>query len=135
MNRNPANSQLTGADFDRALGTGSDSILPSSGFAEAVMTAVHREATAPAPLAFPWKRALPGLIVAAAVVITAVAAAFVWFLRTLRASSVQFSTPLPDWPARFAPFAHHAVDALWVAVSVMICAACLLFCRRLISSH
>ena len=41
-----------------------DEILPSSGFTASVMDAVRREATAPAPIPFPWKRALPGLVVA-----------------------------------------------------------------------
>jgi len=40
-----------------------DEILPSSGFATSVMDAVRREATAPPPIPFPWKRALPGLVV------------------------------------------------------------------------
>jgi hypothetical protein len=40
-----------------------DEILPSSGFTISVMDAVRREATAPSPIPFPWKRALPGLVV------------------------------------------------------------------------
>jgi len=38
-----------------------DNIVPSSGFTASVMEAVTREATAPPPIPFPWKRALPGL--------------------------------------------------------------------------
>ena len=41
-----------------------DEILPSSGFAASVMQAVRREAAAPPPIPFPWKRALPGVVVA-----------------------------------------------------------------------
>ena len=41
-----------------------DEILPSSGFAVSVMDAVRREAAAPPPIPFPWKRALPGLVLA-----------------------------------------------------------------------
>lgn len=48
-------------EIDRILNR-KDQILPSSGFASAVMDAVRREATAPAPIPFPWKRALPGVI-------------------------------------------------------------------------
>lgn len=40
-----------------------DEILPSSGFTASVMDAVRREATAPPPIPFPWKRALPGVVV------------------------------------------------------------------------
>jgi hypothetical protein len=39
-----------------------DEILPSSGFEMLVMEAVHREAVTPPPLAFPWGRALPGMV-------------------------------------------------------------------------
>ncbi len=41
-----------------------DEILPSSGFAVSVMDAIQREAAAPQPIPFPWKRALPGMVVA-----------------------------------------------------------------------
>ncbi len=41
-----------------------DEILPSSGFTVSVMDAVRREAAAPPPIPFPWKRALPGLVAA-----------------------------------------------------------------------
>jgi hypothetical protein len=48
-------------ELDRALANLSNdgAILPSSGFAASVMDAVRREALAPPPLPFPWKRALP----------------------------------------------------------------------------
>ena len=47
-------------DFDRLLSR-EEPIVPSSGFADAVMQAVRREATAPPPISFPCKCALPGL--------------------------------------------------------------------------
>ena len=47
-------------DFDRILSS-EEPIVPSSGFADAVMQAVRREAAAPPPISFPWKYALPGL--------------------------------------------------------------------------
>lgn len=51
-------------EIDRILSQ-QDEILPSSGFTAAVMEAVRREAAAPPPIAFPWKRALPGVVAAA----------------------------------------------------------------------
>ena len=48
-------------DIDRVLSS-DDSIVPSAGFAASVMEAVRRDAEAPPPIPFPWKRALPGLI-------------------------------------------------------------------------
>jgi hypothetical protein len=41
---------------------GGDEILPSSGFAASVMEAVHQEVITPPPLAFPWRRAAPGMV-------------------------------------------------------------------------
>jgi hypothetical protein len=40
-------------------------IIPSRGFVMSVMDEVKREATAPPPIPFPWKPALPGLVLAA----------------------------------------------------------------------
>jgi hypothetical protein len=48
--------------LDRSLSK-EEEILPSSGFTASVMEAVRQEAATPPPIAFPWKRALPGLIV------------------------------------------------------------------------
>lgn len=49
-------------EIDRILAT-EDALVPSSGFLAAVMERVREEATAPAPIPFPWRRALPGAIV------------------------------------------------------------------------
>ncbi|MGP8173894.1 MAG: hypothetical protein ACLP7O_05035 [Terracidiphilus sp.] len=42
-------------------------LIPSSGFLASVMERVHEEATAPPPIPFPWKRAVPGMVLAAGV--------------------------------------------------------------------
>jgi len=47
-------------DLDRILSKDQE-IVPSSGFVNSVMDSVRREALTPAPIPFPWKRALPGL--------------------------------------------------------------------------
>ena len=44
-----------------------EAIVPSSGFLSAVMERVQEEAHVPAPIPFPWKRAVPGLALAAGV--------------------------------------------------------------------
>jgi hypothetical protein len=54
-----------------------DEILPSSGFAVSVMDAVRREAAAPPPIPFPWKRAVPGLVVAGLAAVLALVAGVV----------------------------------------------------------
>jgi hypothetical protein len=73
-----------------------DEILPSSGFAVSVMDAVRCEAAAPPPIPFPWKRALPGLLVGA-VVLALVPVAVVRAIAQLdRATASQFSMFLPS---------------------------------------
>jgi hypothetical protein len=131
MKPNPTRPPLTDADFDYALSPGSDSILPSSGFADSVMTALTREASAPSPIAFPWKRALPGFVVAGAMAIVLIVAVVV-LLRSTPATSV---APSVDLQAVLAPVVHHATAALWLTVSLLISVASLLFCRRLISTN
>ena len=55
-------------DFDRILSS-EEPIVPSSGFVDAVMQAVRREAAAPPPISFPWKYALPGLVLTGLLVV------------------------------------------------------------------
>lgn len=40
-------------------------LIPSSGFLSSVMEQVEEEAATPAPIPFPWKRILPGLVLIA----------------------------------------------------------------------
>ena len=53
-------------EIDRILSE-RDDLRPSSGFTDAVMEAVRREAATPPPIPFPWKRAWPVLAAGAAV--------------------------------------------------------------------
>jgi len=73
----PEGDKMDDTEMDRILSM-PDDILPSSGFAASVMEAVRREAAAPPPIPFPWKRALPfvglaviALLVTVVVVVTA----------------------------------------------------------------
>jgi hypothetical protein len=69
-----------------------EEILPSSGFAVSVMDAIRREAAAPPPIPFPWKRALPGLVVGGFGLALALVTVIVAILLGIRASmSAQFS--------------------------------------------
>lgn len=51
--------------LDDVLAT-EEALIPSSGFGGSVMQRIRDEAAAPAPIPFPWKRALPGMVLAAA---------------------------------------------------------------------
>ncbi len=44
-----------------------EELIPSSGFAGSVMERIREEAAAPPPIPFPWKRAIPGIVLAAGV--------------------------------------------------------------------
>jgi len=49
-----------------------DALVPSSGFAASVMQAIEEQVVQPAPIPFPWKLALPGLVALLVVVVVAV---------------------------------------------------------------
>jgi hypothetical protein len=74
-----------------------EEILPSSGFAASVMDAVRREAAAPPPIPFPWKRALPVLVAGGFVLVMVFVTLVVAIAQVIRSSaSAQFSTSLPS---------------------------------------
>jgi hypothetical protein len=101
-----------------------EAIVPSSGFLSAVMERVQEEARMPAPIPFPWKRAIPGFVLAAGV--------FGWggveFLRgaSLAMKETSFTAPrLPDI------LAHPPQQAAWVALALGLSLASWLLARRL----
>ncbi|HEX9200501.1 MAG TPA: hypothetical protein VF865_13135, partial [Acidobacteriaceae bacterium] len=47
--------------LDEHLAAESDQVAPSSGFVLSVMDSIHAQATEPPPIAFPWRRVLPGI--------------------------------------------------------------------------
>jgi hypothetical protein len=59
-------SQPDPSPIDRILAT-DEQLIPSSGFLASVMESVHEQARMPAPIPFPWKRAIPGIVLAAGV--------------------------------------------------------------------
>ena len=128
MKPRPTHPQLTEADLDRALSPAGDSILPSSGFALSVMAAVHEEAAALAPIPFPWKRAVPGLIA----VVAAIGLLLATIPAILRSLASQPAAPVP-WHIAAPVLAHNGSGATWISASLVLCLVCLLFCRRLIT--
>jgi hypothetical protein len=66
---NPTNKNSSEIDLnpiDHILAS-EEKLIPSSGFLASVMERVHEEARQPAPFPFPWKRAVPGILLAAGV--------------------------------------------------------------------
>jgi hypothetical protein len=79
-----------------------DEILPSSGFAVSVMDAVRREAAAPPPIPFPWKRALPGLVVAGLALVLILMSVIAAIAQLGKATTPQFSMSMPpEMPSIF----------------------------------
>jgi hypothetical protein len=79
-----------------------DEILPSSGFAVSVMDAVRREAAAPPPIPFPWKRALPGLVVAGLALVLILISVIAAIAQLGKATTPQFSMSMPpEMPSIF----------------------------------
>jgi hypothetical protein len=104
-------------ELDRALANEQE-IAASSGFVGSVMDAVQREASAPPPIPFPWKRALPGMVVAGVAVIAVVA---VMIRMVLRGRGVGMGIP-PEVIAML-----HTVQvstAGWVVLALLISFVC-----------
>src|SRR5271170_6625989 len=58
--------EMTSKRIDAIL-AGEEQLVPSSGFLSSVMERVQEEAAAPPPIPFPWKRAVPGMVLAVGV--------------------------------------------------------------------
>jgi hypothetical protein len=113
--------------LDRALLI-EDALLPSSGFAASVMDAIQQEALVPAPIPFPWKIALPGILAALAVLI-ALGRYIVLAMRNVDLTPVTSV----DWMAWVQSSAQTAVLIRTAAAPVLLALgasfACLFLCR------
>jgi len=100
-----------------------DEILPSSGFAVSVMDAVRREAAAPPPIPFPWKRALPGLVVGGfvlALVFVTIVAVIVQLIRAPATAHISMSLPSVLAPI-FGPGLQRnlEISASWIVLALL----------------
>ena len=114
-------------EFDRALSE-EIPIVPSSGFVNGVMEAVRHEASAPPPIPFPWKRALPGL----AAGIVALAAMILGL-----AKGAAYPAPTTPVQNRLIAALHHAASVAnvyginWILLAMVITLACVMLSMRL----
>ena len=58
--------EMSASPIDRIL-AGEEELIPASGFVASVMERIEEEARVPAPIAFPWRRAVPGMVLAVGV--------------------------------------------------------------------
>jgi hypothetical protein len=106
---------MHGDDLDRILAS-DEELVPSSDFAIAVMDAVRREAAAPPPIPFPWRRAIPG-IAAVVAILASIAAGLVQFLRT-PFSAADPSAMFSSLKQLIDPAVHYGVG--WIAIALLL---------------
>jgi len=112
-----------------------DEILPSSGFAVAVMDAVRREAAAPPPIPFPWKRALLGLVVGGLVLVFTLVAGIAAMVQLVTTSTIpQVSASLPS-PGQLGLHGDLASAASWAALALLLAFLSVKFSMRLAASR
>jgi hypothetical protein len=93
-------------DLERIL-SNEQPVIPSAGFATAVMDAVRRDSTVPPPIPFPWNRILPGAIVG---------------MLTLVALSIGIALLFEHPPDQLIqrPEPRNAIGAAWIALSLIV---------------
>lgn len=121
--RRTGQSARINAEIEAIL-AGEEELLPSSGFLSVVMARIEQEAAAPPPVPFPWKLAVPGILMAAGV--------FGWGtielirLDLLTPASLEFTLP----PLSSAVIGQ-IEQAGWVAVALGVSLLSWLLARRL----
>ena len=98
-------------DLERILSR-EKTIAPSAHFVASVMVAVRCENATPAPLSFPWKRALPGI-----------AAAIVTIVLFCAAISNSWAVPRTSWHSGIMVSGWNGLTAVWTAVSAIVSVA------------
>jgi hypothetical protein len=106
-----------------------EELVPSSGFVVSVMERVQEEAAAPPPIPFPWKLAVPAILLVAGV--------FAWGTNELLRRGVA-EHGLPELPALTLSSVHltssavHSLEeAGWVALALVASLLSCLLARRL----
>jgi hypothetical protein len=109
--------------IDEILAT-DEELVPSSGFLSAVMERVQEEASAPPPIPFPWKRALPGFALVAGV--------FGWLgVELVRAGVPAIEHGLPAAPQIPPGLVQPMEQAGWVGLALAVSLGSWLLARRL----
>jgi hypothetical protein len=118
--------------IDRILGA-EDQLVPSSGFLASVMERVREEAIAPQPIPFPWKRAIPGMVLAAGTIIW-----LIYDVIRMALTGAQTGDWTSIWNSSIAmshipaPAQQTLTPAFWTALALVVSLASWAFSRRLI---
>lgn len=105
--------------------SGEEEIVPTSGFVASVMEAIQQEAEAPRPIAFPWGRAVPGLVALGAVFAMLVAAVVEGMRMPAEAWRTSSAT-LASWQRIFLQ-----PDMGWIALTLLLTIFSVFFSIRL----
>lgn len=116
-------------ELDRIL-SAEPQITPSSGFVDSVMDAVRREASAPPPIPFPWKRALPGLCTSAIVLALVLLAGSRMF-----SEEISVQTAPAKLLSKFTPVlgVWKAIGASWIVLALTLTFVSVKLSMRLMS--
>ncbi len=107
--------RLPNTELNSAFRSTDDNILPSSGFTDAVMAEVRREACAPPAIPFPWKHAAPGMAACFAALAFVVAGVFAAARAQVPASTVKWQL----WLDAALRQAQHP-DTAWAIVAITV---------------
>ena len=132
----PVGRLVENEEFDHILSR-EDEIFPSSGFAASVMDAVRREAAAPKPIPFPWKRAVPGLVIAGlALVAVVLVAAVVVMTQAGKVTASPTSIPVPSTISFMSLFHGDIQTAVsWTVLSLLVAFVTVKLSMRLASGR
>ena len=111
------------AAIDRMLAA-EEELIPSSGFLAATMERVREEAACPKPIPFPWLRALPGIVLAVAVL--------GWLGFEMVRAGVSSARETSFAQPHLAAVNLHMLEPVgWVAVALVVPMLSWIFSRRL----
>jgi hypothetical protein len=119
------NRDQTNQDRLDAILADEGEIVPSSGFLARVMDRIEDEATAPPPIPFPWKRFLPGFVLAGGVLGWGT---FETVRYTIHEAASGFSLPKIQ---AVASLSEPMQQAGWVVAALAVSAASWLLSRRI----
>lgn len=101
-----------------------EELVPTSGFQATVMERVREESIVPKSIPFPWKLAVPGMVLAAGTI--------GWLIyeivRTALAGELQIKFAQPHLPATEL---NHLTPAVWIASALLFSLASWAFSKRL----
>ena len=104
----------------------SEELAPSSGFLASVMESVHAQATEPLPIAFPWRRVVPGVIAVLCGLLAFVVFAFHGVKETAKPilPVAHFSGSI-SWQqlTHAVTFTPHAVTLCWILLAACLSVA------------